>query len=140
MRCPWRARLLQEIVLAPLTRADVAVLITDSFHTEPERAAALAELIHEKTAGNPFFVIQFISALNDEGLLTFDYGEGQWSWDLNTIRAKGYTDNAGRPLMVGKLVSLPIETQQALQLLACLGNRCGVRPSRNGFPAVERRN
>src|SRR5882672_5652212 len=30
----------QEIVLAPLTRADVAVLVTDSFHPEPERAAA----------------------------------------------------------------------------------------------------
>ena len=112
----------QEIVLAPLTRADVAVLITDSFHPEPERAAALAELIHEKTAGNPFFVIQFISALVEEGLLTFDYGEGQWSWDLNTIRAKGYTDNVA-DLMVGKLKRLPIETQQALQLLACLGNR-----------------
>jgi len=112
----------QEIVLAPLTRADVAVLITDSFHTEPERAAELAELIHEKTAGNPFFAIQFISALVEEGLLTFDYGEGQWSWDLNTIRAKGYTDNVA-DLMVGKLKRLPIETQLALQLLACLGNR-----------------
>ena len=112
----------QEIILAPLTLADVAVLITDSFHPEPERAAALVELIHEKTAGNPFFVIQFISALVEEGLLTFDYGEGQWSWDLNTIRARGYTDNVA-DLMVGKLKRLPIETQQALQLLACLGNR-----------------
>ena len=112
----------QGIVLAPLIRADVAVLIADSFHPEPDRAAALAELIHEKTAGNPFFVIQFISALVEEGLLTFDYGEGQWSWDLNTIRAKRYTDNVA-DLMVGKLKRLPIETQQALQLLACLGNR-----------------
>src|SRR5260370_1292185 len=39
----------QEIVLSPLTRAEMAVLITDSFHPEPERAAALAELIPEKT-------------------------------------------------------------------------------------------
>jgi adenylate cyclase len=38
---------------------------------------------HEKTAGNPFFAIQYISALVEEGLLTFDYGEGRWSWDLN---------------------------------------------------------
>src|SRR5207249_8909813 len=81
----------QEIVLAPLTREDVAVLITDSFHTESERATALAELIHEKTAGNPFFVIQFISALVEEGLLTFDYDQGRWSWELNRIHTKGYT-------------------------------------------------
>ena len=37
------------------------------------RAAPLAQLVHEKTGGNPFFVMQFISALAEEGLLTFDH-------------------------------------------------------------------
>jgi predicted ATPase len=37
------------------------------------RAAPLAQLVHEKSAGNPFFVIQFLSALIDEGLVTFDH-------------------------------------------------------------------
>jgi PAS domain S-box-containing protein len=111
----------QEIVLAPLTRENLAELVTDSFHREQEPATALAELIHEKTAGNPFFAIQFISALVEEGLLTFDYGEGRWCWDLNRLRAKGYTDNVV-DLMVGKLNRLSVETQQALQLLACMGN------------------
>jgi len=111
----------QEIVLAPLAREDLAQLIADALRCEPERATALAELIHEKTAGNPFFSIQFVSALVEEGLLTFDYGEGRWSWDLSNIRVKGYTDNVV-DLMIGKLNRLPIETQQALQLLACMGN------------------
>ena len=84
-------------------------------------AAPLAQLIHEKTTGNPFFAIQFISALADEGLLSFDYGRTRWSWDLKRIHAKGYTDNVV-DLMVGKLNRLPAETQQALQQLACLGN------------------
>jgi PAS domain S-box-containing protein len=110
-----------EIILAPLEREDLGRLIGDSLHCEPERVTALAELIHEKTAGNPFFAIQLISVLVEEGLLTFDYGEGRWSWDLNHIHAKGYTDNVA-DLMVGKLVRLPVETQQALQLLACMGN------------------
>ena len=93
----------------------------DSLHCEPERTAPLAQLVHEKTTGNPFFAIQFISALADEGLLTFDHGEARWSWDLNRIHAKGYTDNVV-DLMVGKLNRLPVETQKALQQLACLGN------------------
>ena len=46
---------------------------------------------------------------------------GTGRWDLNRIRAKGYTDNVV-DLMVGKLSRLPIETQKALQQLACLGN------------------
>jgi predicted ATPase len=29
--------------------------------------------------GNPFFAIQFISALAEEGLLTVDHGDGRWS-------------------------------------------------------------
>ena len=43
------------------------------------------------------------------------------AWDLNRIHAKGYTDNVV-DLMVGKLNRLPVETQNALQQLACLGN------------------
>ena len=113
--------ILQDIVLAPLTRDDLEQLIADSLHCEPGRAGPLAGLVEEKTTGNPFFAIQFISALFEEGLLIFDHVEGQWSWDLNRIHAKGYTDNVV-DLMVGKLNRLPTETQKALQQLACLGN------------------
>jgi serine/threonine protein kinase len=113
--------IVHDIVLAPLTRDDLEELIADSLHCERGRAGPLAELVEEKTTGNPFFAIQFISALFEEGLLIFDHIEGQWSWDLNRIHAKGYTDNVV-DLMVGKLKRLPIETQKALQQLACLGN------------------
>jgi PAS domain S-box-containing protein len=111
----------KEIVLAPLACKDLRRLISDSLHCDPENAAPLAQLIHEKTAGNPFFTIQFISALAEEELLKFDHGEARWSWDLDRIYAKGYTDNVV-DLMAGKLNRLPIETQNALQQLACLGN------------------
>src|SRR5262249_12402674 len=93
----------------------------DSLHCEVEHAGPLTHLVHERTGGNPFFAIQFISALSEQGLLTFDYGEGRWSWDLNSILAKGYTDNVVE-LMVWKLNRLPSDTQKALQQLACMGN------------------
>ena len=111
----------QEIVLTPLTHGDLGQLIADSVHCELDRAASLAQLVHEKTAGNPFFAIQFVSALAEEALLTFDHGAARWSWDLKRIHAKGYTDNVV-DLMVGKLSRLPIETQEALEQLACMGN------------------
>ncbi|MCW3061879.1 MAG: histidine kinase [Capsulimonas sp.] len=114
--------IIQEIVLAPLDREDLGQMLADSLYCEVERAEPLAQLIHEKTSGNPFFAIQFISTLADEALLNFDYDQGGWSWDLNRIYAKGYTDNVV-DLMVGKLNRLSVETQQALQQFACLGNR-----------------
>src|SRR5882724_382876 len=111
----------QEIVLAPLTREDLEQLVGESLRAVPERAASLASLVHEKTAGNPFFAIQFLSSLAEESLLSFDHRAARWSWDLKRIRAKGYTDNVV-DLMVGKLTRLPVETQNALQEFACLGN------------------
>ena len=112
---------LEDIVLAPLGQNDLRQMLADSLHCELERAAPLAKLIHEKTTGNPFFAIQFISTLAEEGLLSFDYGEGRWAWDLNRIHAKGYTDNVVQ-LMIGKLSRLPVETQEALKQFACMGN------------------
>ena len=99
--------------------------MADALRCEPARVAPLAQLVHDKTAGNPFFAMQFMAALADEGLLTFDHGQGCWSWDLDRIHAKGYTDNVV-DLMVGKLHRLPVETQEALQQLACLGNTAAI--------------
>ncbi|MGF6856526.1 trifunctional serine/threonine-protein kinase/ATP-binding protein/sensor histidine kinase [Paraburkholderia sp. CI3] len=116
---------INEITLAPLAREHIEHLITDALHCEPDRAAPLAQLVHEKTAGNPFFVIQFLHALADEDLLTFDYDAACWSWNLDRIYAKGCTDNVV-DLMVGNVTRLPADTQQALQLLACLGNTAAI--------------
>jgi PAS domain S-box-containing protein len=111
----------QDILLAPLGFEDVGRLISDALHCERDRAEPLAGLVHEKTGGNPFFTIQFLTALAEEGLLTFDHGKARWSWDVDRIQAMGFTDNVVE-LMLGKLSRLPVETQVALQQLACLGN------------------
>ena len=115
----------QEIALAPLSLEDMTQLVADSFHCEPEHAGALAQLVHGKTGGSPFFAIQFLSALAQEGLVAFDHANGRWTWDLNRIHAKGYTDNVA-DLMAGKLTRLAGKTQIALQQLACLGNIAGI--------------
>jgi PAS domain S-box-containing protein len=111
----------RDIVLAPLRQDDLEQLIADTLHSGLETSAPLARLVHEKTSGNPFFALQFISELAEERLLTFDHGEVRWAWDLERIHAKRYTDNVV-DLMVGKLTRLPLEVQRALQQLACLGN------------------
>src|SRR3954469_22780069 len=112
---------LTEIKLSPLAQEHLGELVADALRCALERATPLAKLVHLKTGGNPFFAIQFLSSLDEEGLLAFDHDGGRWSWDIERIHDKGYTDNVV-DLMVGKLVRLPGETQNALQQLACLGN------------------
>lgn len=114
-----------EITLAPLTKLHIEQLIAEALHDEVARVEPLAQLVLEKTAGNPFFVIQFLQALAEEQLLMFDHDARRWSWDTDRIHAKGYTDNIV-DLMVDKLTRLKTETQQALQQLACLGHVAGI--------------
>ena len=110
----------QEIVLAPLGLDDVGRLIADALQCAPAHAAPLIRLVEEKTAGNPFFTNQFLTALAEEALLAVDPGQGRWVWDLERIRATGYTDNVVE-LMVGKVRRLPSATRVALRQLSCLG-------------------
>jgi PAS domain S-box-containing protein len=111
----------EEIVLTPLGLDDIGQLAADALHCRPEGARPLAQLVREKTSGNPFFAIQFLTALSEEGLLLFDPAAPAWRWDIDRIRAKGYTDNV-LDLMAEKLERLSVPTREALKLLACLGN------------------
>jgi predicted ATPase/signal transduction histidine kinase len=111
----------REILLSPLKPDDVERLVADGLHTDPARVRPLAGLVFEKSEGNPFFTIQFLLALKEEALLSFDSGTRAWTWDVPRIRAKGFTDNVA-DLMAAKFGRLPAPTQKALGQLACLGN------------------
>ena len=110
------------IQLAALNFEDLHRLITDTLRCTADDAMPLAALIHEKTEGNPFFVIQFITLLEREHLLVFDHAVGAWRADVPAMRALGITDNVVE-LMVRKIEQLPQATQSVVKLAACIGNR-----------------
>jgi PAS domain S-box-containing protein len=110
----------EEILVGPLRNDLVVQLFADSLHMERDAVRPLAELVAEKTGGNPFFVIQFVTTLNEEGLLVFDPHASSWKWDLDRIRVRRITDNVA-DLICGKLNRLPAATLEALKQFACLG-------------------
>ena len=108
-----------EIQLAPLALGDVRELIADTLHEID--VLALAELVQDKTAGNPFFATHFLTALADDGLIAFDPGDRRWIWDGARIAARGFTDNVVA-LMIEKITRLPAPCRETLQAMACIGN------------------
>src|SRR5213079_764474 len=80
----------QKLCLANLVLGDVTKLLSDALRCSPEDARSLAQLVHAKTGGNPFFVIQFISSLEHEGLLSFAAGKASWVWNVEEIVTKGF--------------------------------------------------
>ncbi|MFZ5572804.1 MAG: diguanylate cyclase [Thermodesulfobacteriota bacterium] len=105
--------------MRPMDLTDVGVHIADILCCKPERSRSLAELIHAKTGGNPFFVNQFMSALHENRLLTFSPQSG-WQWDIRAIRLQELSENVA-VLLSERLAALPADTRESLKICACVG-------------------
>ncbi len=110
------------LALESLRLDHIVHFLVDSLLRDRETLRPLAELIWRKTDGNPFFVHQFLQALFQEGWLRFDTDSRAWQWDIAQIEAMDITTNVV-DLMLRKLHRLPISTQQALCLAACIGHQ-----------------
>jgi predicted ATPase/serine phosphatase RsbU (regulator of sigma subunit) len=121
-RCKESGIEIAEIPLGPLSRDHTTQMISKALHTDREVTMPLADLVLEKTGGNPFFIREFLGVLNDESLITFDSHKGGWTWNIEGIRDKGFTDNVV-DLMVRGLEKLNHETQTTLKTAAVMGTR-----------------
>ena len=115
-------RSVEELFLGPLRVEDMTQLVADTLRLAPQQVLALAKLVHEKTGGNPLFAGQFLTDLEEEGILRLEIPAMQWAWDVRGIAAKDHTDDL-LDLMVRRLWRLPRRTQDILQLLSCLGRQ-----------------
>ncbi|MDY7226671.1 trifunctional serine/threonine-protein kinase/ATP-binding protein/sensor histidine kinase [Hyalangium rubrum] len=107
--------------LASLRLEHVAAMVADTLGCQRAAGLPLAELIMEKTGGNPFFITQFFDTLQQEGLLRFDAQERRWTWSLGRLQRLRVSDNVVE-LMVKKIQRYPQETQRALMLASSLGS------------------
>ncbi|MEM9815071.1 MAG: serine/threonine-protein kinase PknK [Cyanobacteria bacterium P01_D01_bin.6] len=108
--------------LNPLQRSDISQLTADTLRCSIEVAAPLAQLIYQKTQGNPFFTTQYLQGLHADGCIQFDQDAGNWTCELTQIRQQSLTDDVVS-FMVGRLQKLPAATQDVLKLAACIGNQ-----------------
>jgi predicted ATPase/class 3 adenylate cyclase len=82
----WRgAPHYREIRLAPLELEDTRTLLEDLAGDDPS-LDGLAELIHERTAGNPFFIEEFVRELVEAGHLEGARGDYRLARPVEDIR------------------------------------------------------
>ncbi|SIO17909.1 PAS domain S-box-containing protein [Bradyrhizobium erythrophlei] len=112
-----------QIVLGPLSVGDINRLLCDTLRRAPDEMRPFAELVHRRSGGgNPFFAGQFLTSLAEERLIEFDPFSRSWTWDLDAIVDNKRLSDNPVDLMIGRLRRLAPEAQEALKLLACLGN------------------
>ena len=117
-----RGARLSTLSLGALTEPQVAQMVSATVRVAVADCAPLTRICYRKTAGNPFFLNQFLAALNDTGHLRYRADGDCWEWDLPAIEQAKYTDNVVEVLLE-KIRRLPGVTQHLLQLAASCGNR-----------------
>ncbi|MCT7983686.1 trifunctional serine/threonine-protein kinase/ATP-binding protein/sensor histidine kinase [Laspinema sp. A4] len=120
---------LDTITLSALSKNDLNQLVSETLNSPLSLTESLTELIYQKTQGNPFFATQFLKALHEDKLITFnrhqspltsDRIQGGWQCDLAQVKALAITDDVVE-FMALQLQKLPKETQDILTLAACIG-------------------
>ena len=89
---------INQIPLIPLGIAPIRQLIADTLHINKVKGNPLAELVLQKTRGNPFLVKEFLYTLYAEKSIRFDSECLGWQWDMAQIEARDISENGVRLL------------------------------------------
>ncbi|WP_437675651.1 AAA family ATPase [Sorangium sp. So ce131] len=112
---------MRELHLEPLDAEDSAALLADTLHREIEDVREPAQLIHQKTGGNPLFVQTFLDTLVARGVVTLDHAAGVWRWDAEGLRLLDLSENVVE-ILIESLQELPSPTRDLLAQAAYIGN------------------
>jgi predicted ATPase/signal transduction histidine kinase len=114
--------IINTITLAPLNQGDLNHLIADTLHCPEVVAVPLTQMVFAKTKGNPFFSVQLLKSLYDDGLIVLNVDVGYWQYDFSKVKELDLTDDVVEFIAL-QIEKLPISTQKVLKLAACIGNQ-----------------
>lgn len=112
---------LKEVKLEGISCEDVNAIVSASLCSPRRLTRSLSNLIHQKTAGSPLFVKEFLNNLSTENLLTYSLSKHKWQFDEDLIQLKTVSDGVA-DLLARRLERLPDDALKALQIMACLGS------------------
>ncbi|MEI2264949.1 AAA family ATPase [Erwinia sp. CGal63] len=104
----------------PLTEKNIARWLARLFHTRSAATAELAQIVHEKTAGNPLATQEFYRQAVRDGFISHA-ASSRWSYDAQALRNRPFTANVAA-CVLPHMESLPHPTLHLLGQLATLGN------------------
>ncbi|KAK0626045.1 hypothetical protein B0T14DRAFT_492443 [Immersiella caudata] len=79
------APLVTKIMLAPLNEEDIVQYVSATLSLTKEDVLPLALVIQSKTAGNPFYMREMLTAGHRKKCIWYDYHNGHWKYDLDRL-------------------------------------------------------
>ena len=117
------------ITITNLTSTDLSNMlqvvfgISDHHKERIKRVQELAELLHRRTDGNIFYVLEILDYLQAAELLTYDTLKFCWTWNLNRIQDLTNLSENMIDIVITKIRGLPEDVCEFLQFCSLLGFR-----------------
>ncbi|MGB9308903.1 MAG: AAA family ATPase [Mycobacterium sp.] len=107
--------------LVNLAMPSLVTMVAAMLHGDDRAAAAaVAEVIHPHTSGNPYETVELLNALRRDGALTAT--AAGWRWDAAPVPARlGPSEVAG--LLAARVEGMPSASRETVEAMACLGGR-----------------
>lgn len=115
-------KVIHNIHINPLELESINQLVADTLNCDKNETSHISEMIHKKSAGNPFFIKELLKSIYKEGLFRFDEKSSKWLWNDEEIQEVKISSNVVS-FMIEKLESLPRACQSLLSCAACVGTR-----------------
>lgn len=116
--------IIHQLVIGGLNTAGVKFIIDTLLRidNDSDETKLLADIVRHKSDGNPFFVLQLMTLLVDQQLLTYDSGAFRWTWVEGDIQAAQVATNVADAVQK-RLRTLSLKDRWILQVASCLGAR-----------------
>jgi len=109
-----------DITPEPFSVKKITNWLAGLFHTRSGETAELAQLIHEKTAGNPLATHDFFRQALRDGFISHN-APFRWAYDAQAIKNCHYAANVAASVLQ-HLTTLPLPTRHLLGKFASLGS------------------
>ncbi|KAF4995761.1 hypothetical protein FGRMN_4922 [Fusarium graminum] len=118
--------LVTRIALSPLSEDDIVQYVSTTLCRPREEVLPLALVLQSKTAGNPFYMREMLSACHRKKCIWYDYRDCQWHYDLDRLfeqfqGEKDY-DILDTGFITRRLTELPAAARTLLAWAALIGN------------------
>ncbi|KAK2590007.1 Chk1 protein kinase [Conoideocrella luteorostrata] len=114
------------ITLEPLSETDIVNYVSATLSRPKDEIFSLALVIQSKTAGNPFYMREMLSACHRKKCIWYAYQKSIWEFDLDKLFAQFQGEKDYDVLDTGfitrRLDELPRATRAVLSWAALLGN------------------
>lgn len=112
----------RHVAVGDLTLANVTDLLGGLLRRKGEDdIVPLAEVIHRKTSGHAFYVVQLLDRLQSKAILLFSGSTLTWTWDLERVVLETELSPNVLAMVDDKIKRLPDDVQEALSFAAFVG-------------------